>query len=99
MYEPLIEVLRDARLILCRPDNDFNWSSWKDVHAALKEVDGILSRLESGDLPARLDIEILFGPTGDLQEVSLSSGWGEEFLELAARCDAEVGKAYADDES
>jgi len=31
----------------------------------------------------------LFAPTGPIQEVSLSSGWGQEFLELAERFDKE----------
>jgi hypothetical protein len=30
----------------------------------------------------------LFAPTGPLQEVSLNSGWGAEFLALVARFDA-----------
>jgi hypothetical protein len=30
----------------------------------------------------------LFAPTGPIQEVSLSSGWGDMFLELAKRMDA-----------
>jgi hypothetical protein len=37
------------------------------------------------------DIEVLFAPTGPIQEVSMSSGWSREFLRLAERFD----EAYA----
>jgi hypothetical protein len=50
-------------------------------------LDGILSALQSGVLPEGLWMEVLFAPTGPIQEVSLSSGWGGEFLALAERFD------------
>jgi hypothetical protein len=93
----LIEVLREAREFLARPDSDFAWSSWEDAPAALREIDGIVSRIESGDMPKRSDIELLFLPTGPIQEVSLSSGWGQEFVELASRFDAAIERAYGAD--
>jgi hypothetical protein len=93
-HQRLIEVLREAREFLARPDNDFAWSSWQDAPAAFREIDGIISRIESGDLPNRSDIEFLFLPTGPIQEVSVSSGWGQEFVDLASRLDAAVARVY-----
>lgn len=93
-YQPLIDVLQQARLLLVRPDNDFAWSSWKDAPAALCEIEGIISQLESGIIPKRSDIELLFLPTGPIQEVSLSSGWGQEFIELSNQFDAAIERAY-----
>lgn len=93
-HKKLIAVLREARELLSRPDNDFAWSSWKDAAAALLEVDGFISRIELGDMPDRSALELLFLPTGPIQEVSLSSGWGEQFLRLADRFDAAVERAY-----
>jgi len=93
----LIEILRETRSFLARPENNFDWSSWKDAPTALRELDGIISRLESGVLPERSAIELLFLPTGPVQEVSLSSGWGEEFLKLARRFDRAVTGVYGRD--
>jgi hypothetical protein len=95
--QKLIEVLREARQFLSRPDNDFAWSSWEDAPAALGEIDGIITRIESGDMPKRSDIEVLFLPTGPIQEVSVSSGWGQEFCELATRFDTAIASAYGED--
>jgi hypothetical protein len=86
----LLDIFLRARDLVARPENDFSWSSWRDVEAALEEIDGILSRLQAGDLPERADMSILFAPTGPMQELALSSGWGNRFLGLASEFDAAV---------
>jgi hypothetical protein len=86
--EALLTVLRETRLLLARPDNRFEWSSWKDSEAALREIDALIASLCSGALPDPHHLAVLFAPTGPLQEVSINSGWGETFLELAERIDA-----------
>jgi hypothetical protein len=90
-HEPiqkLVSILREAEDFLKRPTNDFAWSTWDNAAEALREIDGFISRIESGDMSKRTDLEILFMPTGPIQEVSVSSGWGQEFLVLAERFDA-----------
>jgi hypothetical protein len=81
--ETLLLVLDDVRALVALPDNDFSFSGWRDREAALRELDAFARRVEAGALPSGL--EVLFLPTGRLQEVSLASGWGEEFLSLAER--------------
>ena len=93
-YQSLITVLREARAFLARPNNDFAWSSWEDAEAAFREIDWLISRIESGSLPQRLDLSVLFARTGPIQEVSVSSGWGQDFLRLADRFDAAAESAY-----
>jgi hypothetical protein len=90
----LLDVLRETRAMLARPENEFMWSSWEDADAALAEVDGLIERLEAGGLPYRVAITILYAPTGPIQETAISSGWGDEFLVLADRCDAAVEAVY-----
>lgn len=80
----LIRVMEDTRVYLAMEGNDFSWSSWIDQEHALAELDSILAAMKKGSVPA---IHILFAPTGPIQEVSLSSGWGAEFLALAQRFD------------
>jgi hypothetical protein len=92
----LIAVPRETREFLAWPDNDFTWSSWEDAAAALREVDGLINQIEAGEMPRRSDVELLFLPTGPIQEVSVSSGRGDEFLRLADRLDAAIERAYRD---
>lgn len=70
------------------PDNDFSWSSWEDAPTALAEIDGVLRTLRANRSPDRLQMEVVFAPTGPLQELSLSSGWGDELVALGDRFDA-----------
>ena len=79
----LIFVFEETRKLLERPQNDFTWSSWEDREAALGEIDQVLSALRSGNLPGESTLEVLFAPTGPIQEVSLSSGWDDDFIRLS----------------
>src|SRR4051812_2633467 len=84
----LADVLREARVLLARPGNEFAWSSWVDAADALEEVDRLIAAIERGWPGTRFLGSVFFAPTGPIQEVSLSSGWGDEFLALARRWDA-----------
>ena len=89
----LAEVLRETRKLLARPDNQFVWSHWNSAEDALREIDKFIAQVESGETTRRADLELLFAPTGSIQEVSISSGWGEEFLALSERFDAVLKRA------
>ena len=90
----LVDVLREAVDWLSRPGNDFAWSSWNDANEAVSELSAHIETLRAGKLPLKLDLTVLLAPTGPIQEVSISSGWGEEFLELSGRFDRAVSRAY-----
>lgn len=83
----LRDVLRASIELLSIEGNDFTWSSWKDSSAALAEVSQLLAIAEAGGTPDRIELAAIFAPTGPMQEVSVSSGWGEAFLKVAARYD------------
>ena len=82
----LIDILKEARALMARDDNDFAWSSWIDQDHAIAEINSIIAELENVSVR---EIGVLFAPTGPIQEVSLRSGWGNQFLELAERFDKE----------
>ena len=88
--EALLNVLDDVRALLALPDNDYSWSSFADAGAAQAELEGLRAGVAAGD-PDLFTLRVLFAPTGPIQEVSLSSGWGREFLAVADRFDAVVG--------
>ncbi len=96
MRQELLNVLRQAQALLALPGNDYAWSSWKDAAAALAELDRQIAAIENGRLPSQPDLAVLFAPTGPIQEVSLSSGWGHEFRALAASFDAAAARVYAE---
>ena len=85
---PVLAVLRDARALVARPGNTF-LRSWPDAATALDELDALIAYVAAGSaIPVAA--AVLFLPTGPLQELSLDSGWGEEFVALVDRFDAAV---------
>jgi len=52
---------------------------------ALNDLDALLSN------PSIEGVGLLLAPTGNLQELSIEYGWGEEFLDLAARIELALG--------
>ena len=85
--DSLVHVLESAIELVSLDENEFCWSSWENAEAAKIEIESIIRLLESGSVPERLAVSILFAPTGPLQEVSISSGWGEPFLKVAEKFD------------
>ena len=84
----LIMVFREARQLLARPNNDFSDSGWGNTTEALEEIEPLFDPLMRGSLERSDSMSFLFLPTGPLQQISLSSGWGDEFVNLANRFDA-----------
>lgn len=93
MIEDLLDIFARARDLIARPENDFAWSSWADAHAAVEEIDAIIVELRAGRLPDALIMQVIFAPTGPMQEVSLSGGWGNRFLGLVEEFDAALARA------
>jgi hypothetical protein len=85
-----IKVLEESKHFLVKPENCFDWSSWENAEEAISEIDALILAIKSGNRPKKLDLEVLFAPTGPIQEVSLSSGWGNEFLRLASKFDRAI---------
>jgi hypothetical protein len=90
--EQMIGILEEAKRLIALPENDFSWSSWRDAAEALGELDGYIAQLRAGMKPDTLQMSVVFTVTGPMQELSLSSGWGDAFIELADRFDAVLAK-------
>ena len=67
-------------------------SSFSSPQATLHELNGLLTRVRRHDRSTLPQLQILFAPTGDIQEIALSSGWGDRFLDLASRFDLAIGR-------
>jgi hypothetical protein len=81
-------IVQEVRARVAATKGDFMWTEWKDQAEALAELDEVLAELRNHRKPRNL--HVLLAATGSLQELSLSSGWSEEFLKLAARYDAVI---------
>jgi hypothetical protein len=86
-------VLRRTIQLLSQPDADVSFTPYRSADELLHQMAAHLRRVET--VPDLSEVELaavqmLFAPTGSLQDVSISSGRGDEFLVLAARFDEAV---------
>ncbi|GGS25872.1 hypothetical protein [Actinokineospora fastidiosa] len=86
--EGVAGVLEDLLAVVSGSEQDTGWSGWGGGDEMVAELRGHLARLRVGDASGLPALRRLFAPTGALQEVALSSGWGGRYLELARRFDA-----------
>ena len=77
-------VLEAAIELVALPGNDFDWSHWRNAAQAQAEINELLEHVRSGQMPDRLKVAVLFGPTGPLQEVTSEA---QAFLKVAAMYD------------
>lgn len=85
--DELIGLLDVIRILIDSPNTNVIWSQFESVEDVLIKLDTLKWRVELGDNKVITDLRILFAPTGSFQEISIDSGWGEKFIELATRFD------------
>ncbi len=90
------EVVRVLTVVIdhiAQPDTDVCWSGYDTPEEAIAElrelIDGI--RVPSPARRTVRKISLLFLPTGAIQEIAISSGWGNTYLALAERMDHALG--------
>lgn len=84
-YSQLIDLLLDVRNLINSPKTDITWSKYNSVEEIWLELDRFKKRINQHDESVFSELEILFAPTGSLQEISIDNGWGNKFVELSSR--------------
>jgi hypothetical protein len=80
----LTSLLLQVRDQVDSPTTDISWSKYNSLEELLQFLDSLIKKVkESEDDSIIEDLKLLFAPTGSLQEISISSGWKKEFLELS----------------
>jgi len=90
LIDRLIDVLMDVRNIIQKTESNMVWSSYNSEDELLRILDNHMVRLITVDFSKVDELVSLFLPTSDLQEISISSGWGDEYLILADRFDKAI---------
>jgi len=70
--------------LLSQPSADICWTRYETADEVIEELQTIESQILQNDNAAIKRLLHLLAPTGALQEISISSGWGYEFLDIAA---------------
>lgn len=91
-YEMLKIIFLEIKQIVDSPNTDTVFSNYNTPNELLDDLDKYIEKLEIKDETILSKINFLVAPTNDLQEVSLSSGWGQEFIRLSMEIDKIIEK-------
>jgi hypothetical protein len=82
----IVEILNTIKQTISA-DTDIVWTRFDSVGELVDTLNKYIKRVEESDSKVFHDLKYEFAPTGSLQELSISNGWGEEFLHIADRYD------------
>jgi hypothetical protein len=80
--EEIIKIIKTARLKIT-DDTELVWSGYDSVAGLQAAIDNDIKELIAGDLTKLDSFKFHFLPTSTFQEISLSNGWSEEYMELS----------------
>ena len=88
MDQRLAAIIDELLQIVQAHPQDLNWQPYyDDHHALLHDLHDHAERIRNGD-PSRLpELKFSLLPTGDLNEIAFSSGWGAAYVRLADEFD------------
>ena len=86
----IIEILETIKELILEPTTDISWSIFDSKGDLVIEIDTHIQKLRLRDFSKIKDLILLFAPTSDFQEISLSSGWGNRYLNISERFDTAI---------
>ncbi len=86
----IIEILETVKELILEPKTDISWSTFDSKDDVILDIDSHIQKLKLRDFSKIKDLILLFAPTSDFQEISLSSGWGNRYLNISERFDTAI---------
>jgi len=86
----MIEILETVKELILEPITDISWSIFDSKDDLIIEIDAHIQKLKLRDFSKVKELILLFAPTSDFQEISLSSGWGNRYLKISERFDVAI---------
>jgi len=75
-------------------DTDLRWTNYNSSEELIAEINLNSILFEEKNKAGLEFFQLLFLPTGTLQEISIQNGWSEQYLILAAEFDSIYEKVY-----
>ena len=86
----IVNILEKVKEFIQGISTDVGWSRFESKEEVIIEINNHMQRLKNNDFCKIEELIFLFLPTSDLQEISISSGWGKEFLVIAEKFDITI---------
>ena len=83
----VIKILKNLKRIIETRETNIIYSTFDSIEDLIFDIDTHIQKLNDEDFSKIDDLILLFAPTSDLQEISISSGWSKQFLDISERFD------------
>ncbi len=83
----IISLLKIIRRYVSIENSDVIMSTFSTNKDVINTIDNHIARLSESDISRVNELIVLFLPTSDFQEISISNGWSEEYLKIAKKFD------------
>lgn len=84
----LLEIVDELLSIVRSGPQDVDWQAWyQDEHELIADLRDHADRLRREDGSRLPELKFMLLPTGALNEVAFSSGWGDAYVRLANQFD------------
>lgn len=93
-HESITKLLNELKIHLT-PTTDLSWSKYNNIDAVINEINDLISSLEKNDKQTYKKINFFIAPTNDIQEISITNGWGEEFNKISEKIEIESYKKHS----
>jgi hypothetical protein len=84
--ENIIEILNVIKGTIT-PDSSVTWTHYNNPKEVIRELDNDIINLRKGSLETLEKLKTDFLPTCTFQELAITNGWGDYYLELADKFD------------
>ena len=83
----IIALLEVIRRYVSIENSDVTMSTFNTNKDVINNIDNHIARLSESDISNINELIVLFLPTSDFQEISISNAWSDEYLKIANRFD------------
>ncbi|MFX0077353.1 MAG: hypothetical protein ACFE96_18070 [Candidatus Hermodarchaeota archaeon] len=83
----IIRILKNIKSYINTKSSNLLMFSFDTSKEVINLIDDHIKRLSRRDISKINDLIVLFLPTSDFQEIAISNGWSEEYLEMAKEFD------------
>jgi hypothetical protein len=85
-FQKIVEILIAIRNTVDL-QTDVVWTKFDSAQELIDDLTTDIEKLRLGDCETLSKVYLAFGPTSTYQELSISNGWGDEYLKLAEQFD------------
>ena len=86
----IIRLLKIIKKYVSIKDCDVTMSTFNTSEEVIKNIDTHITKLSESDISKINELIVLFLPTSDFQEISISNGWSKEYLVISKEFDSLV---------